>query len=71
MPIAFNKEKNTWEDSNLTQEEKDSLINIAIEVITEQAGILVADEILHALKKKKANTKDREATMFIQGKFQA
>lgn len=71
MPIAFNKEKNTWEDSNLTQEEKDSLINIAIEVITEQAGILVADEILHALKMKKANTKDREATMFISGKFQA
>jgi hypothetical protein len=66
MPIVFDKKRNTWVDQDLTEDEKQSLILIAIEVIRDQAGALVAETILEGHLRQK---KEDAASLFMSGKF--
>lgn len=46
MPICYNKEKKGWETQDLSEDEKESLINIATNVIIESLGEQLAHKLL-------------------------
>lgn len=46
MPINYNKEKGAWEAQELNEDEKESLTNIAIDVIIDALGEQLAHRLM-------------------------
>ena len=46
MPIQFNKELDAWETKDLTDDEKNALIFMATNMITDQLGAELAEKIV-------------------------
>lgn len=47
MPIVYNEEQKTWEGIDLTDVEKQSLINIAVGMISDSFGEEIADRMMN------------------------
>lgn len=65
MPIVFNKKEGGWGLENPTEEEKENLIDYAIECIRNQLGEQVANKVLHSFMERqvaKAASKNPDAT---------
>jgi hypothetical protein len=46
MPIVYNAENKAWEGVDLTENEKQSLINIAVGMISDSFGEEIADRMM-------------------------
>jgi hypothetical protein len=49
MPIVFDKEVQGWKTQDLTEEEKNALIEVATAMITDQFGAELAQNVLELL----------------------
>jgi ABC-type uncharacterized transport system auxiliary subunit len=61
MPVSYNKELDTWEAKDLTEEEKDVLIKMACAFIGDQLGAQLADRIVEKFQQSQMlNTVPKE-----------